>query len=803
PRGCSVKRVSPHSLAEMFRGKLVLVFGDSLSKNFAASLQCMLHAADSTAARSYRLAQKKTAEWGVEFPTYKIRFVSVFSNWLNNATSLPDKNGIEQHRIDLDGLDQRIKDLLPIADIVIFQATAWWMPPINRWYVGGKEATMKATAAYERGLTTLRDYVAGSGGGFKGRAVVMGVSPSHYDLPVAGVKKGSCKVNSMLTSAQTATLRSGDGSSSDLRAIQQRVLGGSSVVYMDVKPMSDWRPDGHIQNWSVKDAHTTLWCETTSPPAHASVPLGAVPLRALPVSPSPAFTNSVHPSAPAVKFSPTPLHSLPQPWRARSPLPAMAGSYPPILRMRCVAQTYDWGIKGSGSTVGRLYALGTSGSAEAAKDDVPYAELWMGTHPSGPSLVLPSAQPDEVDASCPALVKADVAAGEPQLLQEWLDAHPEALGATVQHKWPGQLPFLFKVLSVAKALSIQAHPDKRLAERLHATQPKNYKDANHKPEMALAVTNFEALCGFVTSRELRESIQSVPELRMAIGEHTADSVLRASKNGVNGVNGVNGAHEAQECAERRAFKDAFRALMTQDGAVIEKHLSSLVARLQAESKERELSDKEQLVQRLEHQYPGDVGVLSAFFLNHVTLLPGQAICLAANEPHAYLAGECIECMAASDNVVRAGLTPKYRDTDTLTSMLTYNQGRPQLLNGDRVTPHVTLYTPPFEEFEVEKITVPLGQTAALPEISGPSILLVFRGSGAISVAPANGLTKVHGCAAAVAAAPSYVQGVHVGDIFFVPAGSNKLLASAVVETDGTQNEEVLEMYRARVNAHVC
>ncbi|CAI7848114.1 unnamed protein product [Closterium sp. NIES-53] len=178
----------------------------------------------------------------------------------------------------------------------------------------------------------------------------------------------------------------------------------------------------------------------------------------------------------------------------------MAGSYPPILRMRCVAQTYDWGIKGSGSTVGRLYALGTSGSAEAAKDDVPYAELWMGTHPSGPSLVLPSAQPDEVDASCPALVKADVAAGEPQLLQEWLDAHPEALGATVQHKWPGQLPFLFKVLSVAKALSIQAHPDKRLAERLHATQPKNYKDANHKPEMALAVTNFEALCGFVTSR---------------------------------------------------------------------------------------------------------------------------------------------------------------------------------------------------------------------------------------------------------------------------------------------------------------
>ncbi|GJP76724.1 hypothetical protein CLOP_g7190 [Closterium sp. NIES-67] len=477
----------------------------------------------------------------------------------------------------------------------------------------------------------------------------------------------------------------------------------------------------------------------------------------------------------------------------------MAGSYPPILRMRCVAQTYDWGIKGSGSTVGRLYALGTSGSAAAAKDDVPYAELWMGTHPSGPSLVLPSAKPDQSGSPCTVLVKNDAAEGEPQLLQDWLDAHPEALGATVQQKWPGQLPFLFKVLSVAKALSIQAHPDKRLAEQLHATQPKNYKDDNHKPEMALAVTPFEALCGFVTSRELRESIQSVPELRMAIGEHHADSVLRAGKNGVNGVNGVNGAHEAQECAEQRAFKDAFRALMTQDGDVIQTHLSSLVARLQHESKARELTDKEQLVRRLEQQYPGDVGVLSAFFLNHVTLQPGQAICLAANEPHAYLAGECIECMAASDNVVRAGLTPKYRDTDTLCSMLTYKQGCPQLLNGTPITPHVSVYTPPFDEFEVEKISVPLGQTAALPEISGPSILLVFRGSGAISVAPANGMNKVHGSAAAVAAAPSYVQGVHVGDVFFVPAGSHKLLASAVVETDGEDSEPVLEMYRARVN----
>lgn len=76
---------------------------------------------------------------------------------------------------------------------------------------------------------------------------------------------------------------------------------------------------------------------------------------------------------------------------------------------------------------------------------------------------------------------------------------------------------------------------------------------------------------------------------------------------------------------------------------------------------------------LEKQYPGDIGVISAFFFNYVKLNPGEALYLGANEPHAYLSGECIECMATSDNVVRAGLTPKHRDIQTLCSMLTYKQ----------------------------------------------------------------------------------------------------------------------------------
>lgn len=88
---------------------------------------------------------------------------------------------------------------------------------------------------------------------------------------------------------------------------------------------------------------------------------------------------------------------------------------------------------------------------------------------------------------------------------------------------------------------------------------------------------------------------------------------------------------------------------------------------------RALTEKEQLALRLEKQYPADVGVISSFFFNYVKLKPGEALYLGANEPHAYLYGECIECMATSDNVVRAGLTPKFRDVQTLCSMLTYKQ----------------------------------------------------------------------------------------------------------------------------------
>ena len=112
----------------------------------------------------------------------------------------------------------------------------------------------------------------------------------------------------------------------------------------------------------------------------------------------------------------------------------------------------------------------------------------------------------------------------------------------------------------------------------------------------------------------------------------------------------------------------FKSFVYADATVVATQLQRLITRLAGSSG---LTPVELLVMRLEREYPNDIGCFCPFLLNYITLAPGDAVFLGANEPHAYLQGDCIECMACSDNVVRAGLTPKYMDRDTLSAMLTY------------------------------------------------------------------------------------------------------------------------------------
>lgn len=235
-------------------------------------------------------------------------------------------------------------------------------------------------------------------------------------------------------------------------------------------------------------------------------------------------------------------------------------------------------------------------------------------------------------------------------------AKPEAAGIPVR---AGQsaLPYLFKVLSVSKALSIQAHPDKELAERLHRDAPALYKDDNHKPEIAIALTPFEAMCGFRPLPQVAAFLEVVPELRSIVGEEESVALVRSCSS-----SGDADDHKA-------ALRNAFAAFMGRHAAAAASAVRSLVERLVADP--TAVPAVRDLVLRLDSQFPSDIGVFAPFWLNVQTLAPGEGIFLAANEPHAYLAGDCVECMANSDNVVRAGLTPKHKDVPTLVEMLTY------------------------------------------------------------------------------------------------------------------------------------
>lgn len=402
----------------------------------------------------------------------------------------------------------------------------------------------------------------------------------------------------------------------------------------------------------------------------------------------------------------------------------MSTSTSSLVRVIGISQQYEWGKVGSASAVARLQRDGIGATIDESK---PYAELWMGTHASGPSSVC-------------------LPCGTQKGLREHL-GH--------------DLPFLFKVLSVEKALSIQAHPNKHLAQQLNATRPNVYKDPCHKPELACALTPFEALCSFRPLAEIRDNARANPELRALMGE---DNFQRLEKLNVD----TDGPATPEQ---KSVLKSVFSALMTPTPELLQTNLDALLSRLQSQgvqpsvprSKQTatpkpcatnattaESLDVPSLVLRLSQQYPGDVGIFAPFFLNALVLQPGQALFLGPDEPHAYLSGDCIECMACSDNVVRAGLTPKLRDTDVLIDMLTYEPRniagtlmRSQTVNG---APDTLEFAPPaeFTEFRLLQTVIAAGASSVLPVIAGPSKLILFEGAATLELTGGNTLEVTPG-----------------------------------------------------------
>ncbi|KAK9472725.1 mannose-6-phosphate isomerase [Dipodascopsis tothii] len=417
-----------------------------------------------------------------------------------------------------------------------------------------------------------------------------------------------------------------------------------------------------------------------------------------------------------------------------------------FFQLQCGAQPYDWGKLGQSSAVARFAAATDKSFSISA--ETPYAELWMGTHPSLPSR--------EVTSS--------------KTLAELLAANDQLVGASVAGAFDtgsAALPFLFKVLSIRKVLSIQAHPNKKLAKVLHANDPKNYPDDNHKPEMALAITPFEGFCGFRPVAEIKKFLETVPAFAGLVGAAGDKFVAEAI---------VAPASAGDEAANKALLRELFTAVMTASDDAIKAQADVLLASVADGSfPDATLAD---LITRLNAQFPRDIGLFCGVFcLNYVSLAAGEGMFLNADDPHAYISGDIIECMAASDNVVRAGFTPKFKDVPNLVSMLTYETGD---VSAQKMTPAAfpratgsgtcTLYDPPIPEFAVLKIECGAGQTVNIDGLAGPSIVIVTEGDGSLA---AEGST--------LAAAAGSVYFVGAGTELAVAAGTGLICYRAFVE----------------------
>ncbi|CAP60996.1 uncharacterized protein PODANS_2_13950 [Podospora anserina S mat+] len=429
----------------------------------------------------------------------------------------------------------------------------------------------------------------------------------------------------------------------------------------------------------------------------------------------------------------------------------------PLIRLQCGANSYDWGKKGSDSAAAR-FAAATPSDGFTIQDDKPYAELWMGTHPSNPS--------------------KDLTTG--RTLLDLVQDNQALLASSVASKYENKLPFLFKILSIGKALSIQAHPNKKLAEKLHARDPKNYPDDNHKPEMAIAITPFEGFCGFRPLAEISHFLENVPALRQLVGDDKAQSFIDTVK-----------ANPDDKTQNKKALQTVFGAVLSASEDDLAKATSSLVEAASSQGAEFAAggvsstsgSVLSELVTRLHGHFGSDYGLFVLFFLNFIKLSPGEALFLQADDIHAYVSGDIVECMASSDNVVRAGFTPKFKDVDTLVGMLTYNYAPIEEQKMEPVDyPYVTLnraayssgseaklYDPPIEEFSVVRTVLRgNGSKATFDPLDGPSIIICTGGKGKISVGPT-------------------VKEIKEGYVYFVGATAECVLES---EADGDEDEFV-------------
>ncbi|MBL7767613.1 MAG: mannose-6-phosphate isomerase, class I [Flavipsychrobacter sp.] len=320
----------------------------------------------------------------------------------------------------------------------------------------------------------------------------------------------------------------------------------------------------------------------------------------------------------------------------------------------------------------------------------PSAEYWLGAHVQAPSIVNGE-------------VKLDA------LLQQ----HPQLLGAAVQSKF-GRLPYLLKVLDVKDMLSIQVHPTRQSAVEGYAAENaagvalsasnRNYKDDNHKPELAFTLSEFWLLHGFREPGSLKEVLAERAELQFLL-----------------------------EVFEEGEYAKLYRTVMEMQDEEVGARLLPLLDRILPEYEAGRLlkSNPDFWAARAAITYnsPGriDRGIFSIYLLNLVEMKKGQAIFQDAGVLHAYLEGQNVEIMANSDNVLRGGLTPKHVDVPELMKHVRFVPCIPQLLPATDVQPFEKAFVTPAEDFELHLLELPAKAALEL-HTATTDILLVMEGT---------------------------------------------------------------------------
>lgn len=399
----------------------------------------------------------------------------------------------------------------------------------------------------------------------------------------------------------------------------------------------------------------------------------------------------------------------------------------------------------------RSYAWGSRTDLAALQgrpvpSEHPEAEIWLGAHPADPAMI-------DDGTSTRSLLSV-------------IDENPALeLGADTSATYLGRLPFLLKLLAADEPLSLQAHPSATQAAegfareesaRIPIDSPlRNYRDASHKPELIVALTEFHALAGFRCPRRTVEfidalNVDALSGYRSLLADQPDDAGLRTVFTSWITLPGP--------------ALDALLPLVA-DGCI--EYLST-----RAQSDGGEFVAEARTLLELGESYPGDAGVLAALLLNRITLTPGQGIFLDAGNLHAYLTGTGVEIMANSDNVLRGGLTTKHVDVPELLRILDFQPSEVKILEAEPdMRDTVARYETPAPEFALGRAAVSNGSSVK-SDSDGPSIVLCTKGRVVVDDGDRE-LVLEQGSAVWISAAdPAFTAAARWGDaeIFFATVG---------------------------------